>query len=168
MAQLPDPAPAPTLLQDCGLGRPRTGWWAWLGDVHVVAAMVAALPVWLALGMALGDRMHVGAGWSSWMSLVLVRPIVEELVFRGVLQGQLLRLSSARKAGPLTLANLSTTAGFVALHWLAQPPGWAIAVAIPSVLFGHLRERFGSVLPAMFLHAYYNAGFGLIAWSVQR
>jgi hypothetical protein len=39
---------------------------------------------------------------------------------------------------------------------------------VPSILFGHLRDRFGSVLPAMMLHAYYNAGFALAAWWIHR
>ena len=39
----------------------------------------------------------------------------------------------------------------------------ALATAAPSLLLVHLRERFGSVLPAMFVHAFFNAGFGLVA-----
>lgn len=168
MAHSPDRAPASTLLQECGLARPGPGWWAWLGDAHVVAAVLAAVPVWLAIGFAVGDRIGAASGGWAWVSLVLVQPAAEELVFRGVLQGQLLRLSCARRAGPLTLANLVTTTGFVGMHLLVQPAGWALAVAVPSLLFGHLRERFGSVLPAWFMHAYYNAGFGLIAWWMLR
>ena len=51
---------------------------------------------------------------------------------------------------------------------MAQPPPWALAVPVPSLVFGHLRERFGSVLPAVFVHIVYNAGFGMTAWWVQR
>ncbi len=68
---------------------------------------------------------------------------------------------------PFTLANLWTTAGFVALHFAAQPPGWALAVALPSLVFGHIRERFGSVVPAITLHALYNAGFAVVALWVH-
>lgn len=168
MAQRPDHAPIPTLLQECGLTRPGPGWWTWLGDAHAVAALLAALPVWLALGLAVGGQMYLPVGWAAWMSLILVQPAAEELVFRGVLQGQLLRLSRARRAGPFTLANLATTLGFVGMHLLVQPPAWALAVALPSLVFGHLRERFASVMPAMLLHACYNAGFGLVAWWVHR
>lgn len=163
MAPHPDRAPASTLRLECGLVRPQRGWWAWLADAHVLAALFAAVPVWLALGLSVGDRINAVTHWGAWMSLVLVQPIAEEIVFRGVLQGQLLRLSRARRAGPFTLANLATTAGFVCVHLLSQPPGWALAVAVPSLLFGHLRERFASVLPAVFLHVTYNAGFGLVA-----
>jgi uncharacterized protein len=147
---------------------PDQGRTAWLLDTHFVLTAAAALPVWWGLGLALGGRLQTLAGWSAWISFVLVAPLVEELVFRGVLQGQLLRLSSARRVGPLTLANLCTTAAFAALHLMNQPPHWAAAVAVPSLVFGHLRERFGSVWPAVLMHALYNAGFALTAWWVQR
>lgn len=163
MTQPLDRAGAGALRRECGLVSPPSGWWTWLGDVHVLASLLAAVPVWLALGLTLGPHMRVANTWAAWVSLVLVQPIAEELVFRGVLQGQLLRLGGARRAGPLTWANLATTAGFVGLHLISQPPAWAIATVAPSLLFGHLRERFGSVLPSMFVHASYNAGFGLVA-----
>ena len=88
-----------------------------------------------------------------------------ELLFRGLLQGQLLRLSQhgeeLRRIGPVTWANGLTTLAFVALHLSAQPLAWALAVAValPSLVFGHLRERFASVWPAVGLHMVYNAGF---------
>ena len=168
MPNFPDRLPGQTLAQECGLLRPTPGWWAWLGDAQVVAALLVAVPVWLLLGVAVGGRMHLVVGWSAWISFALVQPNAEELVFRGVLQGQLLRWNAARRAGPVTLANLATTAAFVALHFLNQPPGWALAVALPSLLFGHLRERWGSLLPAVALHGFYNAGFALTAWWVHR
>jgi uncharacterized protein len=167
MSPDPERAAASTLTQDCGLVRPIPGWWSWIGDRQALLALLAALPAWAALGLAAGSHMHVPAGARAWISFVLVQPLVEELVFRGVLQGQLLRLSAARRLGPVTLANLGTTAGFVALHFLAQPPLWALSVALPSLVFGHLRERFASVLPAVIVHAVYNAGFALTAWSIH-
>lgn len=138
---------------------------AWPPDPHLALAVLAAIPVWLALALTLGERMRLPSGFAAWASLVLVQPAIEELVFRGVLQGQLLRLTEARRLGPLTLANLVVTTGFVATHLLVQPPGWALAVAVPSLVFGHLRERYDSVWPAVAMHALYNAGFGVAAVS---
>lgn len=105
---------------------------------------------------------------AALVSLVVVQPAVEELVFRGALQGYLLERGFARRIGPVSMANLGTTAAFVALHFIAQPPVWAIAVAIPSLVFGHLRERFVSVLPAMTLHSLYNAGFAATVWWMNH
>jgi len=153
---------------DCGFVRPGPGGWSWLSDAHVAAALLVAVPVWLVLGAIVGDRMRAPIGWSTWLSFVLLQPLIEEFAFRGVLQGLLLRRSRGRVAGPISLANLGTTVAFVTLHLMAQPPPWALAVAVPSLVFGHLRERFGSVLPAVFVHIVYNAGFGMTAWWVQR
>jgi membrane protease YdiL (CAAX protease family) len=40
-------------------------------------------------------------------------------------------------------------------------------VFVPSLVLGHLRERLGSVLPCFAVHATYNAGFAVVAWSVH-
>jgi membrane protease YdiL (CAAX protease family) len=154
--------------RECGLVRATPGPWSWLGDAQFVAALLAALPVWALLGATLGTRMQAPAGWAAWLSLVALQPVAEELAFRGVLQGRLLTWTDGRRTGPLTLANLATTAMFVAWHVAAQPLGWALAVAIPSLVFGHLRERFGSVWPGLMVHIVYNAGFGLTAWWMQH
>jgi len=132
------------------LAQPAAGW---ARDGHWRLALLAAVPVWLALALATGRAMHAPSGMAAWLSFVVVQPLLEELVFRGLLQGQLLRLGAARRLGPVSVANLVTTFAFV---------------AAPSMVFGHLRERFGSVLPATLLHAFYNAGFALTAWWVHR
>lgn len=108
--------------------------------------------------------MYVPPDWAAWVSFVLVYPLLEELMFRGVLQGELLRLTRTLRVGPVSWANVLVTVAFVAVHLPAQPPAWALAVAVPSLVFGHLRERFASVWPAVLVHAVYNAGFGVAAW----
>lgn len=140
----------------------------WLGDPHFVLAVLAAVPVCVALGLVAGDRMRPSGTLMALISLLVVQPIVEELVFRGALQGNLIVRGWTRRLGPVSSANLAATAAFAALHLLAQPPAWAIAVVVPSLVFGHLRERFASVLPSIALHAIYNAGFAFTAWCVQR
>jgi membrane protease YdiL (CAAX protease family) len=154
--------------RECGLVGPAPGRWSWLGDLHFVVALLAALPVWWALAVTVGPRMEAPVGRAAWLSLLVLQPVAEELAFRGVLQGQLLRWATGRRIGPVTLANLATTAIFVAWHLGAQPLAWALAVAIPSLVFGHLRERSGSVWPAVIVHIVYNAGFGMTAWWVQH
>ena len=170
MSLLPDQSSQPTLARDCGLQRPGPGWWSWLRDTHAMLALLAAVPVWLALALWADAYMRHPAGMWAWASLLLVQPVLEELVFRGILQGQALRLTALngepRRLGPVTLANVLVTLGFVALHLYAQPLLWALAVAGPSLVLGHLRERLGSVWPAMLVHVIYNAGFGLTAWLV--
>lgn len=116
--------------------------------------------------------MYVPPDWMARMSFVLAYPLVEELLFRGVLQGEFLRLTTKNgrtfHVGPVSWANVLATLAFVALHLRAQPLAWALAVAVPSLVFGHLRERFASVWPAVLVHAIYNGGFGLTAWLASR
>jgi uncharacterized protein len=150
-----------------GLERPRPGGWYWLRDAHFVIAVLAAVPVWIALGLVAGDRMRLSVTPTALFSLLAVQPVVEELIFRGALQGQLLEHGGARRIGPVSMANLAATVAFVMLHLLVQPPAWAIAVAVPSLLFGHMRDRFASVVPPIALHATYNAGFALTAWIAR-
>ena len=68
--------------------------------------------------------------------------------------------------GCVSWANLCTSGAFVAMHFIAQPAAWALAVALPSLVLGHLRERLGSAGPGVLMHAYFNAGFWLTAGLV--
>lgn len=97
------------------------------------------------------------------LSLILWQPLLEELLFRGVLQGQLgLRSWWREKHFGISRANLATSFLFVLGHLFYHAPFWALAVFVPSLLFGHFRERHASVYPALALHVYYNAGYFLI------
>lgn len=62
-------------------------------DSHLVLALLAAVPVWLGLLLWAGPWMRVPQGAWAWCSLLLVQPCLEEWVFRGLLQGEALRLS---------------------------------------------------------------------------
>lgn len=136
-------------------------------DPHLIAALLAAVPVWTALGLWAGPWLRAPVDAWGWLSMLLLMPLLEEWVFRGLLQGQLLHLTAVdgqpRRWGPVTQANGLTTLVFVALHLPTQPLLWALAVAPPSLLLGHLRERLGSVWPCVGVHMVYNTGFALVA-----
>ncbi|MEZ5604670.1 MAG: hypothetical protein R3E41_10780 [Burkholderiaceae bacterium] len=74
-----DRHPRATLAQECGLSRPRPPLLAWPPDPHLTLAVLAAIPVWLALAFAIGERMRSPSGLAAWASLVLVQPAIEEL-----------------------------------------------------------------------------------------
>lgn len=97
---------------------------------------------------------------------VLIQPVVEELVFRGLLQGWLREKLQWRRFG-ISAANVVASLAFVAGHFFYQPTAWALAVFIPSLVFGYFRDRHDSVLPSMILHAWYNAGFFLLPFLVH-
>ena len=92
-----------------------------------------------------------------------IYPLLEEWLFRGLLQPQLLTYRPLRtqRLG-LSGANLLTSLLFGATHLLAHSPLWAAAVIIPSLIFGAFRDRYQSIVPAIILHSFYNLGYFLI------
>lgn len=101
------------------------------------------------------------------LSGVLVYPVLEEIVFRGALQGWLLGISTfSRQACPgITVANLVVSVVFSLFHLINQPPVWAALVFVPSIIFGWARDRYGSIVGSIILHAFYNAGFLLLVFG---
>ena len=98
----------------------------------------------------------------SWgfVSLAIVQPCLEELVFRGFLQGRLSQWHPMRTAWRgLTAANGATALLFTAGHFVNHPPLWAAGVFVPALVFGFFRDRYTSIWPGMVLHVFYNGGY---------
>ena len=131
-------------------------------DRHVLAAVLAALPVWgvlWAMDGAGGGPPGERVGWAL-LYLAGITPLLEELAFRGALQGWLLETGwGAVRVGGLSLANLACSALFAVMHLGVHSPVWAASVVIPSLVFGHLRDRTGSTVPAILVHGWYNLGY---------
>ncbi len=134
------------------------------------AALAAGPVAWLLLYLLL--RPH-----PSWQGLVdntgllimacVIYPVLEELAFRGVLQGWLVRQPVAGRfffAG-ITGANLLTSALFSAAHLFYHPPLWAVLVFGPSLIFGWFRDRYQSIIPGLVLHIFYNSGYFVLFWT---
>lgn len=144
-------------MQDLGL---RSDW-GWLADPRFGLALLAGVLFWLALAW-MGEA-GPALGLAALLSLVLLQPLLEELLFRGLLQGWLVaRPWGRRQLGGLTWANLAVTVVFVALHFINHPPLWAAGVLLPSLLYGYFRDRHDNVAPAIALHVFYNAGYFLL------
>lgn len=124
----------------------------------------ATLSVGLMVAFGLGSEAleRTSASWALLLSLLLWQPAIEEVLFRGVLQGMLLRSDlGARSVAGFSLANVATSLAFVIVHMVHQPVFWALGVFFPSLVFGFFRDRSGSVLPALLLHILFNAAFFL-------
>lgn len=144
----------PRWMDDLGL-RPGMGW---LADPRFALALLVGVVFWLTLAW-LGEPAPV-YGAAALVSLVLLQPLVEELLFRGLLQGWLGTWAwGRRQLGGISLANLVVSLVFTALHFINHPPLWAAGVLLPSLAYGYFRDRHGSVLPAIALHVFYNAGY---------
>ena len=135
--------------------------WRWLADPRFILALAAGVVFWIALAW-LGMQ-PPPLGLAALASVVLLQPVVEELLFRGLLLGWLgEKRWGRRQFAGFTLANLATALAFTALHFINHPPLWAAGVLLPALLFGYFRDRHASVLPAIALHVFYNAGYFLL------
>ena len=130
--------------------------WFWL-------AAGAAVPLWVGWLMVTGhqpDWSWPGRQPARFTVLVLLYPVAEELVFRGGLQGWLLeRPLGQRRLVGLSGANWLTSLVFTGLHFFGHPPLAAASVIVPSLVFGHFRDRHGSVISPIALHVFYNGGY---------
>jgi len=147
------------MLADVGLA----GYRPFYHDRQFMLALLAGMVVWLVFWRAfpgLLPAISLKANISLFLSLVLLQPVLEELLFRGVVQGQFrLRTWGMEKCWGMTQANLLTSVLFVLAHAFYHSPLWAIAVFVPSLVFGYFRDRFGSIYSSLALHVYYNMGF---------
>ncbi len=136
----------------------------WFSDVQIIWAMLVGT-VFFVLLIYTGLIQRIGQAYSlgGLIQLVLVYPFIEELLFRGFLQGRLLSFNwGAFNRVGFTRANLVTSIIFTAFHFINHPPLWAVSVFIPSLLFGYFRDRHNSVYPSIALHVFYNGLYFLL------
>ncbi len=121
--------------------------------------------VWLAIiGFVAFQPLAWHVIWSpAFLSVALWQPLFEELLFRGAIQGQLLQTMWGRKTRlGLSMANLVVSLLFVLAHLVSHSISWSLLVFAPSLCFGFVRDRFGSVYPSIALHVFYNTGYFLL------
>ena len=126
------------------------------------AGLAAALAYWAVL--YLFTRTAPDLAWPlrdprRFLIPALLYPVVEEVVFRGLVQDAAHRHLPRWKLGPISHANLITSVIFSALHVINHPPLWAAAVFLPSLLFGLLKDRSGGLTAPILMHAFYNSGY---------
>ena len=139
-----------------------TGTRSFWRDPLFYLALAAAIMFWLAL--YLFTRPAVDLVWPLHEPLrfaiaALLYPVAEEVVFRGLVQDLAQRHLPAWQIGPLSHANIITSLLFTALHFINHPPLWAVAVFIPSLVFGFFKDRTGALAAPIALHVFYNSGY---------
>ena len=96
----------------------------------------------------------------NFLLLAVIYPVLEEIVFRGALQGWLrkshLMLHNWRG---LTLANAITSVAFSIFHLFQNSMIVSIAVFFPSLVFGFFHDRYNHLFASIVLHIFYNFGF---------
>ena len=107
--------------------------------------------------------------WSlGFASVVLWYPLWEELLFRGLLQGELMERGWTRCwVYGSSSANITVSLLFTVFHLWSHSPIWAALVFFPSLVFGYLRDRFDSTIPSIVMHMWYNGGYFFLIDSSQ-
>ena len=137
-----------------------------LRDKALVGSVLAAPVFWAALRV--WGHGSLDATWPFrapifFFSAAVVYPVLEEIVFRGVVQPFFLRFQVGKKRWQgFTLANIGASAVFAVAHLVSHSPPWAAATFLPSLVFGYFRDRDGSLRIPIALHIYYNAGYFLL------
>ena len=127
---------------------------------HVFISLVLIpVPFWLFLYIYNGFQQIEDL--KLFFTLILLYPILEEILFRGLIQPTIAKQFSKNWL-MISQANLITSALFVSLHFINHPPLWALAVVIPSITFGYIQERVNHILAPITLHTTYNAGYFLM------
>ena len=103
---------------------------------------------------------------STLLLLIIVFPILEEIVFRGLIQESIHRLLNHNGFPTLffwrlSSANVLASLFFSVSHLWTQPMLWALATFIPSLIFGYFKDKYQSLQPSIVLHIFYNLGFYL-------
>lgn len=120
------------------------------------------LLLWVTYPPVESDWLWMGTQPLAFVLLVLVYPLLEELSFRGVIQGGLIKLWGSQGLGLFSFANIATSILFVLFHFYSHSVIWAMAIIIPSVIFGYFRDKYQSVIPSVLLHVFYNSGYFLL------
>ncbi len=129
-------------------------------DIQFWLAAVAAPLCWLLMFWVDVPLRQTALPALALLQVVIISPVLEEIVFRGGLQGWLLKRDAMRRTRfGISLANALVSLVFAAMHLLHQPPLWAALVFVPSLVFGWAWERHQTLLSPIALHMAYNAGF---------
>lgn len=104
---------------------------------------------------------HPSLSLLFFLKVILVFPLLEEYLFRGVLQDALANRpwGKHRVCRVFSSANIITSLVFTAAHTLYHSPLWAASVFIPSLLFGCFKDQYGTITYSVLLHMLFNGGY---------
>ena len=131
---------------------------------YFVLSLGLAVPVWIAAFFGVYVELIQSPPFESILAIltaVLLFPVLEELVFRGLLW-DLWGFFARNKAGliaSLSVKNCFISICFSSLHAINYGTLGALLVFIPSLWLGWLRERSGSVKVCCLVHVLWNLGY---------
>jgi len=128
--------------------------------ISIVKALLPAINLEQQQDLGISNPHGLGSMLLVFMTLVIIPPIVEETIFRGFMYAGL------RTKFPFIVAALITSALFALGHLQfgsSAPLLWVAAIDtfVLSMVMCYVRERTGSIIPTMIMHALKN----LLAFS---
>ncbi len=131
--------------------------------VNLKDIFIATIPVAILFFiLILTDYARVGdIGLKSIILFLIFVPLVEEYLFRGLLQSMLL----TRFSGSIYIvsyANIVTSIIFSLSHLFYNNLLHSFLVFFPSVVFGILYDRSRSIIPSFITHLVYNINIFII------
>lgn len=128
-------------------------------DFRFALAMLAGIfVVWVMHGWVKPYPASVEYSWMQLLSLIIWQPFIEEVLFRGIVQGQIRKQDWGKRAWlGISSANAVTSILFVIIHMINHNPLFALTVLAPSLVFGYFRDYCNSIYPSIIIHSSYNA-----------
>lgn len=135
---------------------------AWLVAPWVYAVNIAATMIFKPHAHAVMQMLSQGLSHQTMLlaalSAVVSAPLAEELLFRGILLGGLIRKSrnipASQRRRPVQIANIFTSLFFAVLHADAWPA--PIGIFVLSLALGKLYIATGRLWPCIVAHAVFN------------
>ena len=132
-------------------------------DIFWWIALLSVIPIYLLLILYIQKPLSLPTKfnhlWStSFLFFSFLYPVLEEIIFRGALQSYAETIIK-KNIWTLSYANILTSIIFCSLHFIYHPTLWAISVFVPSIIFGHFRDKYNSLTPPIILHIFYNASY---------
>jgi uncharacterized protein len=124
-------------------------------DYRLIAAAVA--PLLLGPWLPSWDGSILAQGVSGAVLFAVSVAVLEEVIFRGGIQGGLLRKEVFKfKLLGLSRANWLTSSLFALAHVWQHPMVLVPGYFVVSLVLGYFRERYNGILVPVMLHAWYN------------
>jgi membrane protease YdiL (CAAX protease family) len=124
-------------------------------DFRLLAAVIAPLLVWPWIPLWEDSILEEGLPGATVLCVSIA--VLEEVLFRGGLQGWLLTRASFRKNSfRFSRANWLTSLIFAAAHVWQHPFALVPGYLAVSLMLGYFRERYNAILVPVALHAWYN------------
>jgi len=130
----------------------------------ILVAPAITLTFWLLAGTPY--ELPLPTKTRTLLLVILLVPLCEEIVFRGLLQNELASYERLRQTVlGLSWDNLITSTLFTLVHVLYFSSAWVILIQIPALITGFFYSRHRRLIYPILLHAWYNTN-GLVAYSL--